>query len=109
MSPDEYYWRKLLQVLQYIRSTIHMPLILIMDKLKIIKWWVETSYAMHIDCLIHTGAKMSLGWVSDSVIFKRKNINAIGSTEVELIREDNVIPEFLWSSYFIQEQGFGVK
>ena len=49
-SPDEGDWRKLRQVLQYIRSTIHTPLILRVDKLNIVKWWVDASYAMHTDC-----------------------------------------------------------
>ena len=46
-SPDEGNWRKLRRVLQYIISTIHTPLILRVDKLNIVKWRVDASYAMH--------------------------------------------------------------
>ena len=35
--PDGGYWQNLQQVLQYIRSTIHIPLILRVDKMKIVK------------------------------------------------------------------------
>ena len=60
-NPDKDDWRKLLLVLKYIRLNIHIPLILRVDKLKIVKWWVEASYAMHPSCRSHTGAKISLG------------------------------------------------
>ena len=53
-------WQKLLQVLQHIISTIHMPLLLSVDKLSIVKRWVDASYAMHPDCWSHIGATVSL-------------------------------------------------
>ena len=42
--PDEYEWPKIQIVLQYIGSTIHITLILIVDKLNLVEWWVEKSY-----------------------------------------------------------------
>ena len=70
-SPDEYYWRKLQLLLQYIRSTIRMSLILRVDKLNIVKWWLDTSYEMHPYFQNGTGQTMSLGWVSVSSMSKR--------------------------------------
>ena len=40
---------------------MYLPLILEIDNLNIIKWWVDISYATHPDCKGHTGAMMSLG------------------------------------------------
>ena len=40
---------------------------------------------------------------------KRHKLNPRISTEAELMGADNVIPEFLWSRYFIEAQGFEVK
>ena len=60
-APDDDDWKKLLQLMQYIKCTIRLPLILSADKLNIIKWWVDASYAAHDDMCGNTGAIMSLG------------------------------------------------
>ena len=70
--PDKDDWRKLWQVIQYIRSTINMQLILRADNQKIVKWWVEASYAMHMDFWSHTEATMYLGWGSVISMYERK-------------------------------------
>ena len=85
-----------------------MPLILRVDNLNIVKLWVDASYAMHPDCRNHTGAKMSLGWVSVSSMPKRQKLNSRRWIEAELIGSDNVLPAFLWPGYFIGAQGFKV-
>ena len=73
-----------------------MPLVLRVDNLNILKWWVDASYEMQPDCLSHTGATMYLVWRLVAIMYKRKRLNPINSTEVELVREDGVPPEFLW-------------
>ena len=78
-----------------------MPLILRVNKLKIVQWWVDASYAMHPDFWSHTGASMSLGWGSVTSMSKRQNLYSIISTEAELIGADDVILAFLCSIYFI--------
>jgi hypothetical protein len=79
-SPDEDDWMKLKRLLKYIRGTIYMPLILKADCLNIVKWWVDASYATHGDCKGHTGATMSMGTGSITVISKKQKINTISST-----------------------------
>ena len=37
-SPDEDDWKKMWQLLQYVKCTIQMPLILSEDNLNVIKW-----------------------------------------------------------------------
>ena len=87
--------RKLRQVLQYIRSTIHIPLIIRAYKMNIVKWWVDASYAMHPYCWSHTSVIISLVWGLVGSMYKRQNINSRISTEAELIGADGVIPSFL--------------
>ena len=77
--------------------------------MNIVKWWVDTSYVIHPYCQSHTEAMISLGWGSVAIMSKGKNINSRISTEAEMIGEDNMIPAFLWLSYFIEAQGFEVK
>ena len=73
-----------------------------MDRLNIVKCWMDVSYAMHLDFQSHTGMMMSLGWVLVVSMTKRQKKNSRISTEAELIREDKVLTEFLWSRYFIE-------
>ena len=70
---------------------------------------MDTSNAIHPDCNNHTGATISLGWRLVSSMSKRQKINPRSSTEVELIKDDGVLPEFLWSRYSIEAKGFKVK
>ena len=51
-------WVNLKRLLQYICSTIYMPLIPRADKLTIIKWWYDALYAVYQDCRNYIGATM---------------------------------------------------
>lgn len=54
-SPDEDDYRKLGRVMKYLRVTLEMPLTLEADNMKIMKWWVDASYAVHPDMKSHAG------------------------------------------------------
>ena len=101
-------WKKLRRLLQYVKCTIRLPLILSADNLNIVKWWVDTSYAAYDDILGHTGATMSLGRGSLFSMSKKQKINTKSSTEAELIGEDDALPQILWNKYFIKAQGYGI-
>ena len=60
-APDDDDWKKLLQLMQYIKCTIRLPLILSADNLNIIKLWVDASYIEHDDMRRHTGTTIYLG------------------------------------------------
>jgi hypothetical protein len=108
-EPDEDDWTKLKRLLTYIRATIYMPLILRADSISIIKWWVDASYATHGDCRGHTGATMSLGRGSIIGMSKKQKLNTKSSTECELVGVDDASPQMLWTRYFVEAQGYGVK
>ena len=59
--PDEDDWGKLRRVLQYIKGTLHMPLVLSADSITLAKWWIDASHAVHMDLKGHTGAGVSFG------------------------------------------------
>jgi hypothetical protein len=46
-DPDEDDWKKLRRLLQYIKGTIRLPLILRADTMNVVKWWVDAAYALH--------------------------------------------------------------
>ena len=45
--PDEDDWDKVKRVLSYLKGTLHMPLILLVDLLTLSWWWVDAAYAVH--------------------------------------------------------------
>jgi hypothetical protein len=88
---------------------VYMPLILRVESLNIIKWWVDASFATHGDCKGHTGATMSLGRGSITGESKKQNINTRSSTESEIVGVDDISPQMLWTRYFVKAQGYKVE
>jgi len=108
-SPDEDDWGKLKRLLQYLKGTLHMPLILSADSMTMPRWWVDAAYAVHHDCKGHTGAGMSLGrGMAMSYSWKQK-INTKSSTEAEIVGVDDSLAYILWARYFLQEQGYDME
>ena len=73
------------------------------------KWWVDGSHAVHPDCKGHTGGAMSMGKnavVSASI---RQKLNTRSSIETEVVSADDMMPQLLWTNYFLWTQNYGVK
>ena len=107
-APDVDDYKKLARVIKYLRGTVNMPLTLEAENLQLVKWWVDASFAVHEDMKSHTGGAMSLG---KGVIYgtsTRQKINTKSSTEAELVGVNEVLPQVLWTRYFLEEQGYGV-
>jgi len=107
--PDEDDWGKLKRLLQYLKGTLHMPLILSADSMTMPRWWVDAAFAVHDDCKGHTGAGMSFGrGMAISYSWKQK-INTKSSTEAEIVGVDDSQAYILWARYFLQEQGYDME
>jgi hypothetical protein len=104
---DDY--KKLARVIKYLRAEPHLPLTLEADDTRIMKWWVDASFAVHPDMKSHTGATASLGRGSVYSASTRQKLNTKSSTEAELVAVDDVMPMVLWTRYFLEAQGYGVK
>ena len=108
-GPDTDDYKKLARVMKYLRSTLTMPLTLESDGSNIVKWWADASYGVHPDLKSHTGGALSLG---KGVIYgtsRRQRINTNSSTEAELVGLSDVMPQILWTRYFLEAQGFTVS
>jgi hypothetical protein len=82
-----------------------MPLTLEAGNLNIVKWWVDASFAVHPDMKAHTGGALSFG---KGVIYgtsTRHKLNTRSSTESELVGLNDVMPQILWTQYFLKAQG----
>ena len=42
-------------------------------------------------------------------ISKKQTLNKKISTKAEIIRADNVMPQMLWTRYFLEGQGYGIN
>ena len=110
-KPDEDDWKKMRIFLGYLKQTIKLPLILRADGVNVLKLWVEASYAAHDDMWVHAEGTMSMvkeGRRSIISISKKQKINTKISTEAELIRADNKMPQMLWTRYLLETQGYGI-
>lgn len=49
-KPNEDDWKRLRMVIEYLKQTINLPLILNVDKSKPDVWSIDAEYAVHADC-----------------------------------------------------------
>jgi hypothetical protein len=95
--------------MQYLRATANLPLTLEADIAHIVKCWVDASFAVHLDMKSHTGGMMSLGKGAAYRTSTRQKLNTKSSTEAELVGVNDVMPQILWTRYFLEAQGYGVE
>jgi hypothetical protein len=108
-APDVDDYKKLGRVMQYLRGSMYMPLTLEADGMSVIKWWADASFAVHPDMKSHTGGMMTLGKGAIYGTSTRQKINTRSSTEAELVGLNDVMPQILWTRYFLEAQGYGVQ
>jgi hypothetical protein len=107
-QPTKHDYNKLSRIIKYLRKTSGLVLCLTAEKLNIIKWWVDASYGVHHDMRSHTGGAMSMGTGVIYSTSKRQKLNTKSSTEAKLVGVDVVLPQALWTKYFMEAQGYGV-
>jgi hypothetical protein len=99
---------KLARAMKYLRKTKDLVLRLQADNLNIVKWWVDTSFALHKDMKRHTGGVMSMGSAGAAYATSQKQkLNTRSSTESELVGANDVLPQALWTKYLLEGQGYG--
>jgi hypothetical protein len=88
---------------------LDLPLILTADDTCIIKWWVDGSHGVHFDMRGHTDGMASLGkGALMPATSTRQKINTRSSTETELVGADDMMPQIMWTNYFMGAQGCGL-
>ena len=79
------------------------------DDLRVVKWYVDASFAVHRDYRSHTGAAMTLGEGAVIGLSKKQKLNTRSSTEAELVGADDAATMILWTGLFMEEQGNPLK
>jgi hypothetical protein len=105
---DEDDWKKLKRMIQFIRATKDDYLTLSATSLHTVRWWVDAAYAVHPDMKSHTGGAMSMGLGVIYGTAKGQKLNTKSSTEAELVGTDDVMPQVLWTLYFLEAQGYKI-
>ena len=108
-GPDEDDYKKLARTMRYLRGTREMPLVLEINDIQVIKWWVDASFAVHPDMKEHTGGVMSLGKGAIYGTSTKQKLVTRSSTESELVGIYDVMPQILWTRHFLEAQGYAVK
>ena len=106
IDPDTDDWKKLIRLLSYLNGTKELVLTIEVDKINMMKWFIDGSFAVHNDMKGHTGGCMTLG---KGMIYNKstkQKINTTSSTESELVAVDDVLSQVLWTNYFMRAQGW---
>ena len=93
-------------MIQYLHGTKNLILTLRANDDGVIRWWIDTSYAVHDDMKGHTGATLSLGKGRIYSGSWKQRLVARSSNESELIGVYDVLPQILWTKQFLEEQGW---
>ena len=101
--------KKLVRLTKYLDDTIGIPLILAMDGTNKIRWHVDAAFAVHNDMKSHTGATMTMGQGAASSQSSKQKLNTKSSTEAEFVGVDDIMPQVIWTRYFLEAQGETVE
>jgi hypothetical protein len=99
---------KLMRAMKYLNGTKGENITLSVDNLRVVKWYVDASFAVHPDFKSHTGAMMTLGKGAMQSIARKQKMNVRSSTEGELVAVDNTPTMILWTKLFLEAQGYNV-
>jgi hypothetical protein len=102
-------WEKLMRVMKYLNGTKEENLTLSADNLRVVKWYVDASFAVHPDFKSHTGAMMTLGKGAMQSIARKQKMNVRSSTEGKLVTVDDAATMILWTKLFLEAQGYNVE
>jgi hypothetical protein len=103
---DDY--KKLARVVRYLRRYPKLALTLEADDVRVVKWSIDASFAVHADMRSHTGGCGSLGKGMFSTMSSKQKMNTRSSTEAELVGVDDMMAKVLWTQYFLGAQGYKV-
>jgi hypothetical protein len=85
------------------------PLILSASGSGILKWWTDTSFAVHPNMRGHTDGGLSMGRGFPIITSTKQKLNTRSSTETEIVGVDDCMPAVLWTRHFIEAQGHGIR
>ena len=107
--PTEEDWDKLVRMMKFLDRTKDDLLTLKADGSRVAHWHVDASFAVHPDFRSHTGATFTLGEGAITSISRKQGMNTRSSTEAEVVAADEVVGPMVWTTRFLQGQGYNLK
>eukprot|EP00957_Ditylum_brightwellii_P153458 11679229-Ditylum_brightwellii.AAC.1 len=101
--------KKLRRTWRYLCATKDLPLTLEANDLRQLTWWVDAAFAVYHDMHSHTGGVLLAGKGAIYATFSKQKLNTCSLTEAELIGVNNILPQVLWTRYFLEGQGIKVR
>jgi len=108
-KPNVSDWHKLCRMMRYLHNTKKWHLTMSADDLRVMKWYIDASFAVHPDFKSHTGAVMTMGGGAMQALSRKQKLNSRSSTEAELIGVDDAITQVLWTKLFMEAQGYPIE
>ena len=96
-APTEQDWGKMSRMLQYLKDTIDLKLILSADNIEAMHAWVDALYAVHHDMRSHTQGCISMGRGMVHSQSNKQKINTKSSTEAKLVGLSDYLPHSIWT------------
>jgi hypothetical protein len=97
-------------MIKYLNGTKKLWLNLSAGNLNCIKWYMDTSFAVHPDFKSHTGATMHFedGVGAVQYVSRKQKLNTRSSTESELVGANDISVVILWTKLFMEAQGYEI-
>ena len=107
-EPNQSDWKKLIQLLRFLKGSVRDVLTLSAENLRVIKWYIDSAFGVHPDFKSHTGGYMTFGSGAVQSISRKQKLNTKSSTEAELVGDDDGSTMMLWTKLFMEAQGYGI-
>jgi len=102
-------WEKLRRLMEYLNNTRTDVLTLSADDIRVLKWYVDASFAVHPDFKSHTGGVLMVGQGAIQSVSRKQKLNTTSSTTAELVAADDMSTLILWTKLFLEEQGYPIE
>ena len=103
--------RKCERLINYLKSTSNLHIIIWYDCLSLDKCHADAAFSVHMDFKYHSGVMVSLHPKGEDIDSgsKKQRVNTRSSTQAELVVSDEFLPKRLWTYIIIREQGYSLK
>ena len=108
LQPTEQDKRKLERVVQYLRGTKEMGIILDIGENISILAYIDSSFGVHKDMRSHTGCVIGVGLGPVYAKSSAQKLNTKSSTEAELVGLSDSSNQVIWTRNFLINQGYNL-
>jgi len=102
-------WKKLKRLLSYIKHTMNLKLRLRTNAMNIVMWWADAAFAVRDDFKSQSGRGMSFGTGMIPCKSNKQTTTENSSTTAELISSSDALVMIIWTTNFLEAQGYPVK